>query len=155
MGRLIMEEIIIDGCNLAYKAYGGAGERERALLLGTVRDHYSRKQVSVTLVFDSKLGNGVLRVLANIKVRYATSPADDYIVGLVSESKSPASLTVITDDRSVGSQVRSLGAHLIRSSDFLASWKGFARPDPSEASSEQKPSSETPEQLRRYLKIWE
>ena len=109
----------------------------------------------MTLVFDSKLGDGILRVLANIKVRYAASPADDYIVGLVSESISPASLTVITDDRSVGSRVRSLGAHLIRSSDFLASWKGFAKRTPPAAPSDTKPSSETPDQLRRYLKLWD
>ena len=150
-----MQEIIIDGCNLAYKAYGGAGEKERADLLRRLKSYYFRKKIRVTIVFDSSEGDDVLRVCDNLKVRYATTPADNHIIKLVRESKRPASLTVITDDRSVGHHVRSLGAHLTGSLEFLVKWKGWRKAGGSVPSDKEKPSSETLEQIKRYLDLWE
>lgn len=148
-----MEEIIIDGCNLAYKAYGASGDKEMASLIARLRDYYGRKTIAVTIVFDSKAGEDVSHILPHIKV-YHSSSADDHIVKLVERSRRPQTLIVVTDDRAVANRVKSLGANLIRSTDFLAHWKGWPRRDAAPPDHE-KPSSETPDDLARYLKLWE
>lgn len=150
-----MEQIIIDGCNLAYKAYGGAGDREREMLTRALAGYYGRKQISVTMVWDSSAGGDMQQVLPNLKVRYAPS-ADDHIVRMVEESQRRASITVITDDRSVGGHVRSYGAKLIGSREFLKSWKGLpgrGRSAPPPAGG--KPPADSEAETKRYLDLWD
>jgi predicted RNA-binding protein with PIN domain len=155
-GGAAVELIVIDGCNLAYKAYGGAGDREREMLTRALAAYYCRKRILVTMVWDSSAGGDMRRILPNLKVRYAPS-ADEQIVRIVEESPRRSSITVITDDRSVGGRVRSYGARLVGSREFLKSWKGLpgrgrpgATPHP-----ESKPSSESVAETRRYLDLWE
>ena len=149
-----MEEIIIDGCNLAYKAYGGAGDKERNALLSVLKNYYSKKRILVTLVFDSSTGADVQHPIPNLKVRYAPAPADDYIVRYVSESQRRSTLTVVTDDLSIAGKVRSLGSRHIRSRDFLASWKGWQKIGAHPPSDQEKPREENPEEMKRYLTLW-
>lgn len=150
-----MEQIVIDGCNLAYKAFDGAGDGEREALTRALAAYYGRKQILVTLVWDSSAGGDMQQVLPNLKVRYAPS-ADEHIVRLVRESPRPRSITVVTDDRPVGDSARSLGAKLVRSSDFVGLCPGLRgkKQAPSPAP-EVKPSSETDAEKRRYLDLWE
>ena len=150
-----MEEIVIDGCNLAYKAFGGAGDGEREALTRALAAHYGRKQILVTIVWDSSAGGDMQQILPNLKVRYAPS-ADEHIIRLVRESPRPGSITVVTDDRPVGDSARSLGARLIRSSEFAVLCPEFqARKRSSSPAPEVKPSSETDAEKRRYLDLWE
>ncbi|MCX6357567.1 MAG: NYN domain-containing protein [Candidatus Aureabacteria bacterium] len=149
-----MEELVIDGCNLAYKAFGGADRERRERLIRKLAAYYQTKMILVTVVFDSREGAGVLHPLPNLRVRYAPAPADDFIVKIVADSSHPASLTVITDDRSVGDRSRAYGARHIGSRAFLEGWKGWEASRPASPESE-KPSLETPEQLERYRRIWE
>lgn len=150
-----MEEIVIDGCNLAYKAFGGAGDAEREALTQALANYYGRKRILVTLVWDSGAGGGIEPVLPNLKVRFAAD-ADAHIVRIVDESPRRASITVVTDDRSVGGSIRSMGARLVRSSDFVRQWKGLPprggerRP----AVADGKPFSETEAERRRLLDLW-
>jgi len=148
-----MEEMIIDGCNLAYKAYGASGDKEIAALIARLRDYYGRKTIAVTIVFDSSAGEDVSHILPHIKI-YQSSSADEYIAQLVKRSRRPKTLIVVTDDRALANRVKALGANLIRSTDFLAHWKGWIRHESAPPDNE-KPSSETPDDLERYLKLWE
>lgn len=150
-----MEELVIDGCNLAYKAFGGAGDGEREALTQALAARYCAKKVLVTLVWDSKAGEGMQQLLPNLKVRYAPS-ADDHILRLVRESTRPRSITVVTDDRPVADSARSLGAKLIRSSDFTALCPGLrGRKHAPAPTAEVKPSYETEEEKRRLLDLWQ
>ena len=151
-----VEEIVIDGCNLAYKALGGAGDREREALTRALSARYCAKRILVTLVWDSGAGGGLEQVLPNLKVRFATD-ADAHIRRIVEESPRRASITVVTDDRSVGGSVRSMGAKLVRSSDFVRHWKGMRPPGapPPPPASDAKPSYETEAEKRRLLGEWE
>lgn len=149
-----MEEIIIDGCNLAYKAFGSAGEKERDALVRRVRDYYGRKTIAVTIVFDSREGHDVSHPLPHLRVRYVPAPADDYIVKMVQDSPNPRALTVITDDRSVRERVRARGGNHLRATDLLSLLRQFP-PDAGAGSPPEKPPQETPEQIKRYLHLWE
>lgn len=151
-----MEEIVIDGCNLAYKAFGGAGDGEREALTRALSARYCAKRILVTLVWDSGAGGGFEQVLPNLKVRFAPD-ADAHIRRIVEESPRRASITVVTDDRSVGGSIRSMGAKLVRSSDFVRNWKGM-RPrgdTPPPPVRDLKPSAETEAEKRRLLDFWE
>jgi predicted RNA-binding protein with PIN domain len=147
-----MQEIIIDGCNLAHKVYGASGEKERSALVRKLKDYCGRKRIKVTIVFDSSVRNDLSRVLPNLKVRYAPAPADNCIVTIVRTSRKRKTLTVISDDRTVGEHVRSLGAKRIGTTAFFDSLKIGAAAKGSPAN--EKPSSETPEGMKRYLDLW-
>jgi predicted RNA-binding protein with PIN domain len=150
-----VEEIIIDGCNLAYKAFGGSGEKERGALLRALKNRYARKRISVTIVFDSREGGDVVKALPNVKVLYVPAPADEYIVRRVYESERRGSLTVVTDDRSVGDKARGMGAKLISSRSYLETWRRWARPASGAAAAGEKPVSETDDGIKRYLDLWD
>ncbi|MDD5556147.1 MAG: NYN domain-containing protein [bacterium] len=145
-----MEELVIDGCNLAYKAFGGAGRNERGALVRSLRSYYARKEIRVTVFFDSREGGGVERPPGNVKVVYASS-ADDAIVRHVAGAARRASMVVITDDRAVGDRARALGARRRGSREFLSSWKGLRAEAPAP---EEKPSADSPDEIERYTRLW-
>lgn len=149
-----MEELIIDGCNLCYKAYGGCSDRDRENLVRSLKGYYLGKKIRVTIVFDSSPGNDVQKVSAAFTIIYALPPADDHIVRLVERSDRPASLTVITDDRAVRDNVRSYGARHKGSVEFLEHWKGWKTRRVVSPAPDEKPAEETPEEIERYLDLW-
>jgi predicted RNA-binding protein with PIN domain len=101
---------IIDGCNFIKKFAGGSPfdfEGEKKRFISRLNRYLLGKKVNIIVVFDSSVPsfekNGGLIVIH-------AGNADERIVSEVEKLKSPASCTVVSDDRALRNSVREKGA---------------------------------------------
>lgn len=142
---------LIDGYNVLISNELGHDESARDRLRQKIEAHFFKKQVTVTVVYDSRGSTSVQRrkITPAISEVYVND-ADRYIVNLVRKSPNPRSIILVTDDvAGIVSPVRSLGPKLVNTADFLALLstrrQGGSPPE--------KPEWETPENIERYLRL--
>lgn len=153
-------DYIIDGYNFMFRIQDQkrkeSFEKARETLIALLNEELRAIKTHASVVFDSSEAvreYAQSAFLKNIEVVYAPKglTADEYIIELVEQSKSPKTLTVVTSDSGLARQCQHLGAKTISIEDFVAL---IARRN------EQKPLSkphykEHPQQLERLRKIFE
>ncbi len=101
---------IVDGNNLIGRLGGGTREGLVAELCEVAR----RKRKKLTVVFDGppESGRPKVQAIGDVTVVYAAPrSADEEIVRRIREARDPRGVTVVTDDRALGSAVSAAGAH--------------------------------------------
>lgn len=121
-------QFLIDGYNLAFawepvrRAMLLDKQRGREALIDLLARYKKAAGCGLTVVFDGLdfPGGEGQQVIRGIKVFYAkrSASADDEIYRLVSASKSPGSLTVVSSDRQVAGFARRHGAAAMGSGEF-------------------------------------
>ncbi len=138
---------LIDGYNLLfskYNAHPAEGlEQKRELLIKYVKNIFGANAI---FVFDGKFGMGTY---ANKHVIFTKSmSADNYIKKYVEKQKNRELICVVTDDREIRDYVKSLGAKVMWTSDFI-------RLKPAKKRSKKKFEQEVNEYLKKQWHIEE
>jgi predicted RNA-binding protein with PIN domain len=155
---------LIDGYNLLFKLSTPAKsplEKKRLLLISELNEVVSLLKLNATIVFDGSMplpATATRQHFDALEIVYTTAEqnADAYIIKEVELARRPSQITVITSDRSLTMQCRSLGAQAKSIHDFLAfihKKKTKKRRISSPATEGAFRDSET--QIARYLKIFE
>lgn len=125
-------KFIIDGCNLLWAfpslrelmrtgQKASARDAMTALLAALIRS--GRLKPPVTVVFDGKASTAqpAEGLPEGLHVRYAPHPtnADDVIREMVESSAEPGDITVVSSDGAVRSCILRLGAHVLRTAEFI------------------------------------
>lgn len=105
----------IDGYNMLFRhSLLRQLKAERESLLKELYEKISYLNFDVSIVFDAtfQAGSRAKSHLDNLEILYSAGgeTADQYIVDIVSREKHPRRLTIVTNDRSLASQVRYYGA---------------------------------------------
>lgn len=148
---------LVDGNNLAHAlglSVGTLADRESCARV--VSDFCRSRGASATLVFDGPAEGGGLAAGQPHRVRILYSEArsaDDLILRLLADSKTPRDFTVVTSDKSLGDRARHRGASLEKAHEFA---KRLARPSGKTSPGEAKPAlRETPEQIEAWLAVFD
>lgn len=148
---------LVDGNNLAHAlglSIGGLADRETCTRL--VASFCRSRGAQATVVFDGRPPEGARDSTRThrVSVVYSgTRSADDVILGLIADSKSPGDFTVVTSDKSLGDKSRHRGASVEKAHEFSKRLdrKGPGSPPPSE-----KPSSrQSPEEIDAWLAVFD
>lgn len=148
---------LVDGNNLAHSlglAIGSLADRESCAraIAGFCRGQGAQ----ATVVFDGRAPEGAKAAARThrVAVIYAESrSADDVILRLLGESKTPRDFTVVTSDKSLGDKARHRGASVERAHEFS---RRLERPPRPARVSEEKPSPrETSEQIDAWLAVFD
>jgi predicted RNA-binding protein with PIN domain len=121
--------IFVDGYNVAKRKWPSVGPLHlRTRLDAALADVAARADAEICVVYDGVDEGGAVRVTGSIKraVRVVFSSgdveADDVILDLVSTTPVNRPVVVISNDRRVQDGARALGANVISSDQFIASW---------------------------------
>ena len=147
-------EWLIDGYNVLLGNELGHDRAARENFRRRVEEHFSGKQVAVSIVYDSRAGSGFesIRLTGEIREVYVRD-ADSYIVDRILSSRHPRSIILVTNDvKDIVSAVRGRGCRIVSSEEFLSL---ISPPAASMAPAAEKPFSETPENIERYRRIFE
>ena len=119
--------VLIDGYNVAKLGWPGDDlAQQRAACLAMVETLAKRTGTAFTVVFDAAHGigeTGGRRVLARVVYSPPGVIADDVICAVVDALPAGIPVVVITNDKAIVAHVRSRGANVVASDQFLA----FAR----------------------------
>lgn len=148
---------LVDGNNLAHVlglSRGGTADREAC---GRVVAAFCRSQgAQATVIFDGPAPSGAPASQQMHRVRMEFSEgrsADDVILRLVALSRTPADLTVVTSDKSLGDRARHHGASLEKCHAFA---KRLGRSQASPVAEPEKPArKETAEQINAWLAVFD
>lgn len=143
---------IIDGYNVLIGNNLGSDEAARARLRERIEIRFWGKQVTVTIVYDSRGSTSVQRrkVTGGISEIFVGN-ADNYIVDKIRRSRHPRSIILVTNDRAdIVSRVRGLRPKLVGSAEFIT-FISTARPRPRKP---EKPDRESPADTERYLRLF-
>ena len=120
---------LIDGYNLAFawepvrREMLRDKQRGREKLIGLLARFKRAAGCGITVVFDGREGPGAgeAESVRGIAVRYAKRPAtaDEEIYRLVSASRNPGSLTVVSSDRQVAGYARRHKAAAMGAGEFI------------------------------------
>lgn len=147
-------EWLIDGYNVLIGNDLGHDRFARERFRKKVEAHFFGKQVGVNIVYDSRSGGGVEshHTTGEIREIYVRD-ADGYIVDRIQSSRHPRSIILVTNDiKDIVSAVRGRGCRIVPSEEFLAL---ISPPSAARARPEEKPFTETPENIERYRRIFE
>ncbi len=147
-------EWLIDGYNVLIGNDLGHDRFARERFRKKVEEHFFAKQVAVALVYDSRSGGGVesRHLTGEIREIYVRD-ADSYIIDRIRSSRHPRSIILVTNDvKDIVSAVRGLGCRIVPSKEFLSL---ISPPTASRSHPDEKPFSETPENIERYRRIFE
>lgn len=149
---------LVDGNNLAH-ALGLAhqGLPDRRGCAATVAAFCSSQGAKATIVFDGPDRPGPERAAQTPRVRLLFSgpqAADETILRLVSDSKSPRDLIVVTSDKSLGDKARHRGAIVERAHEFA---RRLDRSDSRRGRADTPKASprETPAEVERWLAVFD
>ncbi|MEO8359465.1 MAG: NYN domain-containing protein [Vicinamibacteria bacterium] len=148
---------LVDGNNLAH-ALGLAtkGLADRDACARTVAEFCRTQGAQATIVFDGPPPEGAKSVGHMHKVRVIFSEArsaDDTMLRMLSDSKTPRDFTVVTSDKSLGDKARHLGAALERSHEFA---RRLDRPPHRQGTAGEKQARrETPDQINAWLSVFD
>ena len=113
---------LVDGNNLAHAlGLSIAGLADRETCARMVASFCRSRGARATIVFDGKPKDGARDSTRThrLDVLYSgAASADDVILRLVSESKTPSDFTVVTSDKSLGDKSRHRGASVLRAHEF-------------------------------------
>ena len=148
---------LVDGNNLAHVlglSQGGLADREAC---GRIVAEFCRSHgAQATIIFDGpspargRSGGGLHRV----RLQFSESrSADEAILQMLSDSKTPSDFTVVTSDKSLGDKARHRGASVERSHEF--SRRLDRKPRATEPSSDKPALKETPEQIDAWLEVFD
>jgi predicted RNA-binding protein with PIN domain len=126
-----MQKIIVDGYNVIHadpqlkRTVGRSLESARRALVRMLRVYLESKSVRVTLVYDGRGGITDVDVELPGRLQVLYSPAgqsaDELILDIVGDSANPREYVVVTSDMAdIGREVRSMGAVVLPSPEFLA-----------------------------------
>ncbi len=155
---------LIDGYNLLFKLSSPAKrplEKKRLLLISELNEVVSLLKLNATIVFDGSLplpAETTRQHFDALEIVYTTAEqnADAYIIKEVENARRPSQITVITSDRSLTMQCRSLGAQAQSIHDFLAFiQKKKKKKRQISAATREGAFRESDTQIARYLKIFE
>lgn len=148
---------LVDGNNLAH-ALGLASEglADRESCARTVSSFCRSQGAQAILVFDGRAPDGARAATQTHRVRILFSEgrsADDLILSLLRDSKTPRDFTVVTSDKSLGDQARHRGASVERAHEFS---KRLERKPMRSGPSPDKPAErETKEQIDAWLAVFD
>ena len=148
---------LVDGNNLAHAlglASGGLADRDSCARMVA---WFCRSQgAQAIIVFDGGAPEGAQASTRTnrLSVLYSEArSADDVILKLVADSKTPRDFTVVTSDKSLGDRSRHRGASVERAHEFS---RRLDRPGRAAGSASEKPSpKQTPEQIDAWLAIFD
>lgn len=147
---------LVDGNNLAHAlglSIGGLADREACARM--VASFCRSQGARATVVFDGPAPDGARPATGTHRVRILFSggrSADEVILGLVGDSKTPRDFTVVTSDKSLGDKARHRGASVERAHEFSRRLDRVTKgPRPSE-----KPSArETSDEIDAWLAVFD
>jgi len=148
---------LVDGNNLAHAlglSIGGLADREACVRM--VASFCRSQGARATVVFDGRAPEGAKAKTETHRVRILFSgcrSADEVILRLVGDSKTPRDFTVVTSDKSLGDKARHRGASVERAHEFSRRLdRGRTKgPQPSE-----KPSArETGDEIDAWLAVFD
>ena len=148
---------LVDGNNLAHAlGLSHQGLADRAACARLVGSFCSRNGSRSTIVFDGPPSKGPALIGGNGRVQLIFSgsrTADETILRLISSSKAPRDLTVVTSDKSLGDKARHQGAALERAHEFA---RRLRRSTPVSGPLARKGTSrESPAQIAEWLSIFD
>ncbi len=154
----------VDGYNLLFKldsAENRSFETKRLLLIQELNEIISSLNLRVTLVFDGSMPRPERAVRSHfhdLELVYTpeAQTADAYIISEIERATYPGEIIVITSDKSLASQCRTLGARSQSIHEFIA----FLKRKQTKLEQEHREQrsqvvNTTDAQLARYLKIFE
>jgi predicted RNA-binding protein with PIN domain len=148
---------LVDGNNLAHAmglASGGLADREACAR--TVASFCRTRGARAILVFDggaSESGSNP-KSSGPVSVRYSGSrPADEVILRLVADSKTPRDFIVVTSDKSLGDKARHRGASVQRAHEFSRRLEPRQGSQPQEGLKASR--GETPEEIDAWLAVFD
>lgn len=158
--------VVIDGNNLlhAMHAHAPVAAVGRETMVKIIERWAKRHTDDVTLVFDGPAPKGGLRKQMSsrrIDVQFAApQSADDVIIALVKRVSRPDTVCVVTDDTAIRYEARQRRCRHTDNVTFVREL--FADPDRTAASgsssaakSEEKPQTQTPEDIAHWLDVFD
>lgn len=147
---------LVDGNNLAHAlglSIGGLADREACTRM--VASFCRSQGARATVIFDGPAPDGARAATETQRVRVLFSggrSADEVILRLVGDSKTPRDFTVVTSDKSLGDKARHRGASVERAHEFSRRLdRGTKGRQPSE-----KPSArETRDEIEAWLAVFD
>jgi len=114
---------IIDGWNLIYKvpSIKNSAYPKREFVAFIKRERITgSKNNKVTIVFDGRIDVDFIRAESTFEIMFSgEGSADDIICKKASLFKNKTLIRVVTDDREIISQVKLMGAGVMKASEFL------------------------------------
>jgi len=145
---------LVDGNNLAH-ALGLASEglADRDSCARAVTSFCRSRGARAIIVFDGAGPEGAQKS-GPVSVLYSGSrSADDVILRLVAESKTPRDFIVVTSDKSLGDKARHRGASLERAHEF--SRRLERKNPPRDAAARKASPRESPEEIDAWLAVFD
>jgi hypothetical protein len=148
---------LVDGNNLAHAlglSSGGLADRESCTR--TIASFCRSQGAQATVVFDGRAPEGAKAFSQTHRVRILFSEgrsADDVILRLLGDSKTPRDFTVVTSDKSLGDKARHRGAAVERAHEF--SRRLDRRADRGASTSEQPAARETRDEIDAWLAVFD
>jgi len=148
---------LVDGNNLAHAlglACEGLADREATARI--VASFCRSRGARAVIVFDGGAPPGSLnsKTTGRVSLLYSGSrSADDVILRLVSESKTPRDFTVVTSDKSLGDKARHRGASTERAHEF--SRRLGPKTAGGDAGEGKTPPRETPDEINAWLAVFD
>ena len=147
---------LVDGNNLAHAlglSIGGLPDREACARM--VASFCRSRGAQATVVFDGRAPEGAresTRTQRVIVLYSGPRSADDVILGLVADSKSPRDFTVVTSDKSLGDKSRHRGASVEKAHEFS---RRLDRKADGGAGPSEKPSRESEGGIDAWLAVFD
>jgi len=148
---------LVDGNNLAHAlglSVGGLADREACARM--VASFCRSQGARATLVFDGPAPGGAKAETETHRVRILFGggrSADEVILRLVGEAKTPGDFTVVTSDKSLGDKARHRGASLERAHEFA---RRLERRGTKAAQPSEKPTArETSDEIEAWLAVFD
>lgn len=148
---------LVDGNNLAH-ALGltTKGLADRDACARMVAEFCRTRGAQATIVFDGPPPEGAKSVGQMHKVRIFFSQArsaDETMLRMLSDSKTPQDFTIVTSDKSLGDKARHRGATLERAHEFA---RRLDRPARRKGTAgEKQVARETPDQIDAWLSVFD
>lgn len=149
---------LVDGNNLAHVlGLSQGGLADRAACEQVVATFCRSRGARATIIFDGPAEARERTATPGQRVQVEFSQgrsADDVILRRVTESRTPADLTVVTSDKSLGDKARHRGASVERAHEFARRLERPAPSKPGRASGKSTPR-ESPEQIEAWLAVFD
>lgn len=114
---------IIDGWNLIYKvpSIKNSSFPKRSFVAFIKKNNITgSRNNKVTIVFDGRIDIDFIRAESVFEIVFSgEGSADDIICKKAQSFKNKTQLRIVTDDREIISQVKSMGAHVVKAQEFL------------------------------------
>lgn len=153
---------LVDAYNLLFRILKNRGplQKNRQKLIEELNEPISKFNMHVTLVFDGAEEHfpsptrGHFDAIELVYTPKNTS-ADAYIIEMVSHAKSPAQITVVSNDGEIAKKCRNFRAHTLSIDDFIHLLEKKEAKRARSAKSRAAPIRESSSELSRLLIIFE